>query len=216
MDKAGRTRELAYDLMKKAKELKTDMERAMCGVNQAKVTGNATTARQLGSIEAWIATNDSFGGSGASPTGDGTDARTDGTQRAFTEALLQTVLESCYANGGNPSVIMVRAFNKRAISGFNGNADSIEHVNTDKKVINAVDIYIGDYHTLRVVPSRISRDRSAYVLEPDKWALASLRPFQQFDLAKTGDSFRKQLLVEYTLEARNEAASGLVADLTTS
>jgi len=36
------------------------------------------------------------------------------------------------------------------------------------------------------------------------------------DLAKTGDSERKQIITEWTLEMRNEAAHGLVADLTTS
>jgi len=33
-------------------------------------------------------------------------------------------------------------------------------------------------------------------------------------LAKAGDSEKTQLLVEYTLEVKNEAAHGLVGDLT--
>jgi len=36
---------------------------------------------------------------------------------------------------------------------------------------------------------------------------------RQHDLAKTGLSDRKQIYVEYTLEARNERASGAVYDL---
>jgi len=44
-------------------------------------------------------------------------------------------------------------------------------------------------------------------------ALAYLRPFQTNDLAKTGDSEKTQLLAEFTLEMRNEAAHGIVADL---
>ena len=47
-------------------------------------------------------------------------------------------------------------------------------------------------------------------------AVAFLRDFSMHELAKTGDSEKRQLLVEATLESRNEAASGMVADLTTS
>ena len=48
------------------------------------------------------------------------------------------------------------------------------------------------------------------------WSTAMLRPFQVQDLAKTGDSEVKQLLVEYTLVSKNEAASAKIADCTTS
>jgi hypothetical protein len=57
------------------------------------------------------------------------------------------------------------------------------------------------------------RTRDALLLDPEYMALAYLRPFQTNDLAKTGDSEKTQLLVEFTLETRNEAASGIVADL---
>jgi hypothetical protein len=41
-----------------------------------------------------------------------------------------------------------------------------------------------------------------------------LADFQETPLAKTGDSDRVQLLSEYTLTAKNEKSSGIVADLT--
>jgi hypothetical protein len=216
IDKAGRKREMAYQMAKKSKELKRDMEHALIGVNNAKVTGNSTTAAELASVEAWLATNTSNGGSGAAPTGDGTDARTDGTQRAFTEAMLTSVLSSAYTQGGNPETLMVGAFNKGAISGFNGNASAVNSKNETLKVINSVDIYVGDFHTLKVVPNRFSRSRSAYALQMDMWSIDFLRPFHQIDLAKTGDSEKKALLVEYTLKSNNEKASGIIADLTTT
>lgn len=216
VDRAGRKREMAYQMAKSSKELKRDMENALIGVNNAKVTGNSTTAAELASVESWIATNTSKGATGADPTGDGTDARTDGTQRVFTEAMLTDVLSKCFTEGGNPDTLMVGAFNKGKVSGFSGNADSVQHVNTDSKVINNVDVYVGDFHTLKVVPNRFSRSRSAYVLEMSMWSLDFLRPFTQFDLAKTGDSEKKALVVEYTLASKQEKASGIIADLTTS
>lgn len=215
VSRAGRGREMAYQMAKKGKELKRDMENALIGVNQAKVVGNATTAAQLGSVESWI-TTDSVGTSGVSPTGDGSDARTDGTQRVLTEALVTTVLSDLYTAGGNPGIIMVGAFNKGKISGFTGNSTETNHNNTDKKVINTVDVYIGDFHTLRVVPNRFSRQRTAYLLQMDMWELDFLRPFFQKPLAVTGDSDKRMMVVEYTLKSKQELASGLVADLTTA
>ncbi len=214
VDRAGRGREMAYQMAKKGKELKRDMENALIGINQAKVVGNATTAAQLGSVESWI-TTDSFGAGGASPTGDGSDGRTDGTQRVLTEALLTGVLADLYTNGGNPGVLMVGAFNKGKISGFSGNADEVKHVNDDQKVINSVTVYVGDFHTLRVVPNRFSRARSAYALQMDMWELDFLRPFFQKPLAVTGDSDKRMMIVEYTLKSKQELASGVIADLTT-
>jgi len=214
VNKAGRGSDLAYNLMKAGKELKLDMEYAIFQ-NGARVAGDDSTARQLAGINSWIATNDDFGGTGASPTGDGTDGRTDGTQRAFAEADLQTVLASCWEQGGNPDTVFVGSFNKQAMSAFTGNATrNID--SADKKLVNAIDIYIGDFGELQVVPARNMRSRDCLVLDTDMWALAELRSFSEKPLAKTGDSERTQLLCEYTLEARNEASSGGVYDLTTS
>lgn len=213
--KAGRAKEMAFNLAKKSLELRTDMEYAICGINNAKVAGNSTTARELASMESWITTNTSAGSGGADPTGDGTDARTDGTQRVFTEDLLKTVCQAIYTAGGKPTVLSVGAFNKRVVSSFTGNATRTQDA-MDKKLTATIDIYVYDFGSLRVVPNRIQRSRTAFVVDPSMWKIAYLRPFMQWPLAKTGDTERRQLLVEYTLEACNEASSGVVADLTTS
>ncbi len=51
-----------------------------------------------------------------------------------------------------------------------------------------------------------------YVLDYSYWAVATLRGMETVPLAKTGDSDRAMLICELTLEARNEKASGKVAD----
>lgn len=214
VDSAGRADEFDYQILKSGKELKRDMESSLLA-NNAAVVGNDSTARELGGIESWIATNDNFGATGASPTGDGTDARTDGTQRAFAESDLKAVLAGCFDAGGDPNMIMVGSFNKQAMSAFSGNATR----NTDSRdqtLNTAIKIYVSDFGELQVMTNRFQRSRSALVLDMDMWAMASLREFSQTDLAKTGDSDRVQILSEYTLEARNEAASGIIADLTTA
>lgn len=213
-DSAGRADEMDYQVVKRGKELKRDVETILLA-NNAKVVGNDTTARECAGVESWIATNTSAGAGGVDPTGDGTDARTDGTPRAFTDTLLDPVLADIADAGGEPTKIMVGSFNKQAISAFTGNAP--RRTDGQEQVLSqAVFVYRSDFGDLEIVFNRFQRARSALVLDMDMWAMATLRDFQSTELAKTGDTDRKQILVEYTLEARNEAASGIVADLTAS
>jgi len=213
VDKAGRASEIAYQVAKRAKELKRDLE-TMLTTNNAEVTGSATAAREMGSLRAWVATNDVMGTSGTSGSV-GNTAATDGTQRAFTETLLKSVIKSVWNAGGNPTMIMVGPFNKQKLSGFTGNSTRFD-AGADATLYTSVDVYASDFGQLQVVPNRFSRDRDAWVLDMDYWGVAFLRDFTMHDIAKTGDADKKQLLIEATLESRNEAASGVVADVTTS
>jgi len=213
VDKAGRASEIAYQIAKKAKELKRDLESALCS-NNAEVTGSATAARQSGGLRSWVATNDVMGTSGTSG-GLGNTAATNGTQRVFTESLLKTVIKSVWNAGGNPTMIMVGPFNKQKLSGFTGNSTRFD-AGADATLYTSVDVYASDFGQLQVVPNRFSRDRDAWVLDMDYWGVAFLRDFTMHELSKTGDSEKRQLILEATLESRNEAASGVVADVTTS
>lgn len=217
VDKAGRDSELAYQLAKRGKELKRDIE-AVLLANNARVAGNSSTAPETAGLGAWIATNDNFGTGGASPTGDGTDARTDGTQRAFTEAMLKDVMQKTWSAGGNPSVLMVGPFNKQAVSAFTGIAAQRYQAPSDSPttIIGAADVYLSDFGSVTVVPNRFQRDRDAFVLDPEYASVCYLRPIQQVELAKTGDAEKRMVIAEFGLKVMNEAAHGLIADLTTS
>lgn len=217
VDHAGRASEFDHQKMKRGKELRIDIEKILFGTNQAKEAGDATTARTTASALSWIKTNTSKGtGAAADPTAaTGAYTRTDGTQRAFSEPLLKAVLSSAWSAGGKPDSIFVNAFNKQAFSTFTGRATPTEDT-SKKKIVAAVDAYVSDFGNLKVVPARHVRTRDALVLQTDMWAIAYLRSFVGTPLAKTGDSDRYQILSEYALVSRNEAASGAVYDLTTS
>lgn len=215
---AGRKDEFSYQLAKRAKELKRDMETRLTG-NYASVAGAAGTARKAAGFEAWIQTNDSRGVGGANTafTGGIQAAATDGTQRAFTETLLQDVLQLCWENGGSPSLVMVGGFNKKTASGFDGIATQYnDAANKKPKIVASADVFVSDFGTVNIVANRFSRSRSALVIDPEFWDVAYLQPFKTEDLAKTGHSDRKMLSVEFTLRSLNEKSSGCVADLTTS
>lgn len=214
---AGRANEMDYQKMKRGKELRIDVEAILVGTNQAKATGDATNKRYTASVLSWIKTNTSKGGGGgADPTAaTGAYTRTDGTQRAFTEANLKSVLLSIAGSGGKPDTIMVGGFNKQVFSTFTGRATPTEDTKS-KKIVAAVDYYDSDFGGLKVVYNRHMRARDVLVLQSDMWAVAYLRPYVTQALAKTGDSERAQIFAEYALVSRNEAASGGVFDNTTS
>ena len=221
LDLAGRRSEIAYQLAKKGDELKRDMEFNMVGVNQAAVAGNNTTARKTASLSAFIRTNTSKGTGGGDPTvssGIVNAARTDGTQRAFTETMLKAVVSSVWSEGGEPEILMVGPFNKQAVSAFAGIAAQRYMAPADgpSSIIGAADVYISDFGAISVVPSRFSRERDAYVIDPDLVEMASLRPLQSEELAKTGDATKFMMLAEYGLQVNQEAGLGIIADLTTS
>jgi hypothetical protein len=134
--------EVKDQVAKMAQELKRDMETVVLG-NVAEVAGDTTTARLMGTMGAWIITNDVFGSGGSSGTGIGNTARTDGTQRAFTEAQVKAVLELVWTAGGDPDCIMTGGFNKQVFSGFTGNATR-EKAAEDKRLMAAIDIYDSD------------------------------------------------------------------------
>lgn len=205
---------MAYKLERKMKEIKKDAEKSMFGaavVGNLRVAGDDSTAREMGSIETFLNANVSVGSGGAAATGDGTDIMTAGTDRDFSEALLTTVLESCYDNGGDPSILAVSSTNKGVASTFTGNSTRYQ-TNDNKKLVAAVDVYEGDFHQLKIVPCRQLTGDNVFALDPNYLACADLRPAFSEDLAKTGDAWKKHIVWETTLEVCNGDAHGLVAD----
>ncbi len=218
VDKAGRKSEKAYQLAKVSAELKRNIELTLLS-NQVSSAGNSSTARTMGGLQAWLSTNGDFGVGGSTGTG-GTTARTTGTDRTFTEALLKTVNAEVYVAGGSPKVLMVNPNHKQVVSGFAGIAAQryMAPADAPTTIVGAADVYMSDFGTLSVVPNRFmnstnSAADAAFIIDPDMLAVAYLRPFQTIELAKTGDSEKTQLLAELTLECKNEAACGIIADL---
>jgi hypothetical protein len=226
--KAGRSSESKRLGVKLMKELKRDMEHALCR-NQASSLGGAATARSSAGIESWIegptastantaanvvaattsaatATTPGFsGGTVAAPT----DGTTTGT---LTVGVLNLALQGAWEDGGDPSVILVEATKKQVIDSFTGVATRF--VDVDRKsqatIINAANVYVSSFGTHTVVLSRYTRSSVVLCLDPNYWAVAFLRrPFIE-SLAKTGDANKKEMLAEYTLVCRNSAASSKV------
>lgn len=213
--KAGMRSNLAREMEDKMKELKRDVEKILLE-NNAYVAGNDTTARECAGAQAYIVTNASKASDATFATGDGSDGHTDGTARALQESFVETVLALAWTNGGNPTMGILNAFQKRKFATFSGASTKTSNGDT-KKVVNSVDIYIDPLgNEVRLVPCRQAPTDVVYFFDPEYVKFATLRNFQTSDLAKTGDSERKQILVEYTLEMSNQKAHAGIYDLSAS
>jgi hypothetical protein len=218
IEKAGRKSEIGYQLAKLGKELKRDMEKSALE-NKAAVAGSSGVARVTAGLGAWVKTNVDKEATGVNPvyTTLPNDDRTDSASpRAFTETMLKNVISQCWTSGAEPSIIMVGAFNKGAISAFSGIATKTIDQSTAKPavIVGAADVYVSDFGVFRVVANRFQRARDAWILDPEYVSLVFLRPFRTNKLAKTGDAEKRYLLAEWGTKVKNEKAIGLVADLT--
>ena len=217
LSKAGRAKEMAYQMLKVAKEQKLDIEKALFA-NQARVAGNSTTARKLAGAPAWMITNTVFGANeGADPTGDGTDARTDETTAltAFSQDKMNTVLQSIWTEGGEADTVYLSPFQMDIAQGFTGNnAQRATIAAEQNKVVSFMSTYITPWGQIEFVPSRENRSRDVFIMQSDMWKVAVLRPTKNVELAKTGDSTRRQVVTELTLQCANEKASGGIFDNT--
>lgn len=217
MNKAGRAREMAYQIPRVMRAQKLDIEKALFA-NQARVAGSGSAARRLAGAPSWLVTNVSKATTGGSnPTGDGTDARTDGTQLAFSQTRFDTVMQSVWTAGGNPDVVYLSSFQMDVAQGFTGNNSQRATVDASKnQVVNFMSVYVTPWGTIEFKPTRENRSRDIFVMQSDMWKVAYARTMKNEALAKTGDNEKRQVLCELTLECSNEAASGIIADNTTS
>lgn len=220
---AGRADEFSYQLAKRGREIKRDMEYALCQ-NQASSAGGTGTARSLGSLESWLATNKTSVGTGTAQTTPGFSsgtvaAPTDSTvQGTFTRASLNDVIQKCWTQGGDPKIIMVGPFNKTIASSFSNLATLYKNTAPGQQgeILAGADLYVSDFGQHQIVPNRFQRDRTVLVLDMEYLGVATLRDMETMPLAKTGDADRSMLLTEFTLVVKNEKASGKVTDCTTS
>ena len=221
---------VAKQVAYKLSELKRDME-AMLLANVAASAGASGTARQTAGLPAYLTSNVSRGTGGANGTTSGTGeagfvnaAATDGTLRALTEALLKTVIASCWNAGAQPTVVLCGSAQKQTMSTFTGNATRYKEAE-DSKLNAAIDVYISDFGELQIVPSRHMRVRTVssvdytpdvFVLDPNYAEVAYLQTAKQEPLAKTGLSERRLISCEYGLQVTSQKAHGVVADVNAS
>lgn len=226
---AGRADEMSYQISKMGKELKRDIEARLTSAQGANA-GGAGTAMEMAGLGAWLFGNQTLATtSGTAPTAGtaptvssgvpGTDVAS-GTAGTFLEADLKSTISACWTDGGDPTLVMVGAFNKRQASAFAGIGTQFRDVQPSAmapgSIVGAADVYISDFGTHQIVANRFQPSNVAYVLDLDYWSVDYLIPVRKVELAKTGMSDRVMLETHLTLKAEAPDSSGQVRTLTTS
>jgi hypothetical protein len=222
VDWAGRKSSQAYQLAKRAKEIKRDMELMLTG-NDTATVGASGTARKTAALNSWL--GDATAGDSniidgptaaavANP-GDGSAAKAaSGAAVVLTMGMLNTCVEQIWKAGGSPDVIMCDSALKVKLSSLAGSVIADIVTNHDKATpahaVNSVDVIVTDFGTFKIVPNRFCQSNQLYVLDYDFWSVDYLRPFQTETLAKTGDSVKQMMIAEYGLRGKNGQASGSV------
>lgn len=216
--KYGRKEEFAYQIAKKGKELKRDIEFALIQ-NQVSSAGGSGTARSSAGIEVMI-TNRVLGTNNTTGTTPGYaggvwGAVTDGTAATMVETDLVSALELAWQDGGDPSVVMVNSTLKKRIASFAG-ASSYAGVSVNQGrtaqgvVVGGVDLYISDFGEHKIKLNRYQRTGTVLCLDPEYVSVGFLRPIKFEERAKTGDSTRGEILTEFTLIGDNPNAHAKV------
>lgn len=224
VDSAGRDDEVAYQTMKRGKELRRDIENMIFQYTGGGVAGNATTAPRTAGLLAWVKTNDVFGAGGASPvytSGVPGAGRTDGSLTAFDETKLKSVIQLGYTSGSDIDgmTLYLGPVNKAKASSFPGVATKNFDISGTPRataIIGSADVYVSEFGVLSLEPSRWQRERDVWGIDHSFLALVHLRPFAREPLAKTGDAEKLMLIQEWGFKPRNEAALLLAADNTTT
>ena len=211
--------EMAYQVARRMKEIKRDLEFACVGSgHQVKKAGAEDTAREMGSFQSFMGADSVLlGATGTAGAGNGSDIYTAGTARDFSEDLLTQALEKMWnQSGGSENISALMGSHQRKLfSGFQSSSTRFVTVD-DRKLTASIDVYDGDFHTVTAVPDRYVHTGEVLLIDPDYIGICDLRPLGSEDLAKNGDSQTKQLLMETTLKVGNPLAHMVIAGLTTS
>ena len=216
VDKAGRDREMAYQRVLKSLELRRDIEKA---IGDTDVARDASDPRKSASLTCWM-TNGSVGSGGSFATGDGTDTITGGTDRALTLALIEDGMQDAWTDGGSPKMLIGSAQNRANFSDLSatGNLVSNDVNMTQAKAttyVGSTSVYLTDFGTLDVAPSRFMGNDRMFLIDPDFASLCTLsgRNFAEKDIAATGDAEKMQLITEWSLKVQAPKAHAVIYDL---
>lgn len=196
--KYGRSSEMSYQVAKKGKEMKRDIEHAFVGLEQAGAAEDGSNGRLMTSAKNQIASGN-----------------TDTASAAMSEAKLLASLQAVFTAGGNVNQIQVRPAHAVVVAGLAASGSgTTRDFGESKRLVNAVDFYVSPFGEAAVVTNRFLKSTNCLLLDTEYWSRAVLRPMQTINLSVAGDSTKKQLVTELTLVCENSSASGIMTAVT--
>lgn len=197
--------EMDFQKQERLRELLRDLENTVINGGQpaANPQGSDTVRRTMKGIIRHLATNIFSTGQIGFPSGNDLD-----------EAKLNYALRKIWENSSsNIDLIVVNGFQKRRINAFLTGQRS--YAADDTTYRDTVSVYQSDFGVCRVITTRWMPQDMALLLDSSRIGVLPLagRSFHFKPLASTGDYETGELIGEYTLELKNEAAHGLIKGL---
>lgn len=203
IDQYGRAKETSYQLAKASAELKRDLEHAMVGTGQTKVSGATSTARKFAGYQAMVDTSVTV-----TADSDGAGAADD-----LQESHVLDAGQALYDAGAEASILMIKPSDSLKVANFAYAAGRSRDLGNTKKVVQAVDLYVGPFGEHRVVMNRFQRATDALLFDPQMWKKVTLRPWTRETLAKDGDNTKHMIVGEFSMKHRNFKGSALITNL---
>jgi len=203
----GISDEMDYQKVERLRELIRDLENTVINGGQpaANPQGSASVRRSMKGIIQSISTNIFRTGASGFPTGTSLD-----------EAKINYVLRKIWENScGTVDLIVVGGYQKRKINSFLTAGRSFGPADT--AYTDMVSVYESDFGVCRIITSRWVPQDAVLFLDSSRVSVLPLagRSFHFKPLASSGDYECGQIIGEYTLEFKNEAAHGIIRDLAT-
>jgi len=232
-DTIGRTKELAYQLMRRQQELKRDVE-AIVLSNQASVADNGdAVAGKVGTLPSWLTSTHINGTAGGYNFTTGlTVARTpDAAAVALTEDDIRDAVESIYSDGGDPTKLMTVPSIIRKISEYLFTSSArVATIMSDQgksresaAALGSVNVFVTDFGTLTMIPNRLQQVYTAttpaadvFILDPEYLSMCYLQGYRTEMLAKTGLAENRQMSVDWSLIVHTEKAHGIIGNISTT
>jgi hypothetical protein len=204
----GLADEMDYQKQERLRELLRDLENTVINGGQpaSDPQGSGSVRRSMKGIIQHLSSNVFHTGDSGFPTGTDLD-----------EAKINYVLRNIWENSnGNVDLIVVGGFQKRKINAFC--SDSRTYSAGETTFTDMISIYESDFGVCRIVTTRWMPQDAALLVDSSRVGVLPLagRSFHFKPLASGGDYECGELIGEYTLELKNEAAHGLIRDLSTS
>ena len=241
MDRAGVPgKEMAYQLMKKGKELQMDVEKATLqayGVTSPSVANTIGATKRQGTaslpgvsaaVGSWIFSNQEVNAATdaeENTASDGSTAPVIGSDtNIIDQGKMDNLLDGVWDSSGDFSSLKIMASAgtvsslRNELSGMADNVDANLNANGSNggNIISRVAVYVSQFGPIAVVPNKHMPANTLYVLDYSTWGLAFAggKKIHTTDLATQTSAEQKLLECYYTLECRSEEANGAYYNIT--
>lgn len=196
VDEYGYEDVFAYQANKAVPELARLVELAI--FNGVRSQGSASAPRSFGGLATFI-TNNTVNAGGA-----------------IAKSHVDSLAELIRLDGGMPDLFVCHpsiANDLRALL----DSSSFVRVTQETQEFGMLPIEVvrTQYGQLRIVETLWCPTSRAYMLDSSRIGLYELRPFQWYELAKTGDSRKAEVVAEFSLAVANDKAHGYITGITT-